>query len=101
MISINMLSGANVSRVRHDIVFFFFSGAGTGLVPMYLVETAPVNIRGAMGVCHQFALTCGICASQIFGMRQILGGWFASRQCDLEAVLSVSDVYQLTTNIVI
>ena len=48
-------------------------GAGSGLVPMYLVEIAPVNIRGAMGVLHQFALTCGIAVSQCIGLREVLG----------------------------
>lgn len=49
------------------------TGAGSGLVPMYLTEIAPVNIRGAMGVLHQFALTCGILVSQAMGLRQGLG----------------------------
>ena len=40
---------------------------------MYLTEVAPLNIRGAMGVIHQFALTIGILLSQLFGLRQILG----------------------------
>ena len=52
---------------------FFLTGAGTGLVPMYLTEIAPVNIRGAMGVLHQFALTCGILVSQCMGLPQALG----------------------------
>ncbi|XP_013420984.1 solute carrier family 2, facilitated glucose transporter member 1 isoform X3 [Lingula anatina] len=51
----------------------FGCGAGSGLVPMYMTEIAPVNIRGAMGVLHQLALTTGILVSQIFGLRQILG----------------------------
>lgn len=42
---------------------------------MYLTEISPVNFRGAMGVLHQFALTCGILVSQIIGMRQLLGGY--------------------------
>ena len=49
------------------------SGAGSGLVPMYLTEIAPVNIRGAMGVLQQLALTIGICVSQLLGLRQLLG----------------------------
>lgn len=51
----------------------FGCGAGSGLVPMYLTEIAPVNIRGAMGVLHQFALTCGILVSQCIGLRQLMG----------------------------
>lgn len=49
-------------------------GAGSGLVPMYLTEIAPINIRGAMGVLHQLALTCGILVSQLLGLRELLGG---------------------------
>lgn len=41
---------------------------------MYLTEIAPVNIRGAMGVLHQLALTIGILVSQLIGLRQVLGG---------------------------
>jgi len=55
------------------LIVGFGCGAGSGLVPMYLTEIAPVNIRGAMGVLHQFALTCGILVSQILGIRQALG----------------------------
>lgn len=40
---------------------------------MYLTEIAPINIRGAMGVLHQLALTIGICVSQLLGLRQLLG----------------------------
>jgi len=54
-------------------ISFLISGAGSGLVPMYLTEIAPVNIRGAMGVLHQLALTCGILVSQLLGLRQLLG----------------------------
>ncbi len=49
------------------------TGAGSGLVPMYLTEISPVNIRGAMGVVHQFALTCGIFISQCMGLQQAMG----------------------------
>ncbi|XP_074655073.1 solute carrier family 2, facilitated glucose transporter member 1-like isoform X2 [Tubulanus polymorphus] len=47
-------------------------GAETGLVPMYLTEISPINIRGAMGVLHQLALTSGIFVAQIFGLNAIL-----------------------------
>ena len=40
---------------------------------MYLTEIAPINIRGSMGVLHQFALTMGILVSQICGLRQVFG----------------------------
>ena len=54
-------------------------GAGTGLVPMYLTEISPINIRGAMGVLHQLGLTIGILLSQLFGQRELLGQSAACR----------------------
>ena len=54
-------------------------GAGTGLVPMYLTEISPINIRGAMGVLHQLGLTIGILLSQLFGQRELLGQSTACR----------------------
>ncbi|XP_067947458.1 solute carrier family 2, facilitated glucose transporter member 3-like [Watersipora subatra] len=55
------------------LIVGFSCGAGSGLVPMYLTEIAPVNIRGAMGVLHQLALTIGILVSQLLGLRELLG----------------------------
>ena len=64
----------SIRRVNFcEFTTFLILGAGSGLVPMYLTEIAPVNIRGAMGVLHQFALTLGILVSQVLGMRQLLG----------------------------
>ena len=48
-------------------------GAGSGLVPMYLTEIAPINIRGSMGVLHQLGLTIGIFLSMVIGLSQVLG----------------------------
>lgn len=64
---------ATTSKTDGDVVAGLLAGAGSGLVPMYLTEIAPVNIRGAMGIAHQFALTCGILLSNVFGIRQLLG----------------------------
>ncbi|KAK2191457.1 hypothetical protein NP493_53g18000 [Ridgeia piscesae] len=55
------------------LIVGFGCGAGTGLVPMYLTEISPINIRGAMGVLHQLGLTIGILLSQLFGQRELLG----------------------------
>ncbi len=35
-------------------------GLFTGLVPLYVTEIAPVNIRGGMGTFNQLAVTSGI-----------------------------------------
>ncbi|XP_078593827.1 solute carrier family 2, facilitated glucose transporter member 5-like [Branchiostoma floridae x Branchiostoma japonicum] len=49
------------------------NGCAIGVVPMYLSEVSPPNLRGAIGVTHQLFITIGILVSQIFGLQQILG----------------------------
>nr|XP_006819907.1 PREDICTED: solute carrier family 2, facilitated glucose transporter member 3-like [Saccoglossus kowalevskii] len=51
----------------------FYCGISTGLVPMYLSEIAPTNLRGAVGVFHQLFVTIGVLVSQILGLNEILG----------------------------
>jgi len=48
-------------------------GFFTGLVPMYVTEIAPVNIRGGLGTVNQLAVTVGILSSQFLGLDIILG----------------------------
>lgn len=55
------------------VILGFNCGLTTCLTPMYLSEIAPANIRGALGVVHQLAITIGILMSQIFGFQEILG----------------------------
>lgn len=43
------------------------SGASTVLVPMYLGELAPPNLRGVIGTMTQFALVVGILFVDIVG----------------------------------
>lgn len=42
-------------------------GLFTGLVPLYITEIAPVNIRGGLGTLNQLAVTFGILSSQVLG----------------------------------
>ncbi|XP_064642327.1 solute carrier family 2, facilitated glucose transporter member 3-like isoform X2 [Lineus longissimus] len=49
------------------------SGILLCIAPMYLTEIAPRSLRGALGVCNQLAITCGIMVAQIFGLQQIMG----------------------------
>lgn len=54
------------------------AGAGSGLCPLYLTEIAPINLRGSVGVMHQFALVFGILLAQVLGLKSVLGteeGW--------------------------
>ncbi|EYB83059.1 hypothetical protein Y032_0344g3089 [Ancylostoma ceylanicum] len=50
----------------------FYCGL-TCIVPMYLAETSPVNLRGMLGSLHQLLVTISILISQIFGLPYILG----------------------------
>lgn len=53
-------------------------GLATSVVPMFVSEIAPVNIRGGMGTVNQLAVTFGLVISQILGIDDILGtdsGW--------------------------
>ncbi|KAM3618837.1 uncharacterized protein V6R79_025578 [Siganus canaliculatus] len=54
------------------------AGLSSNVVPMYLGEISPKNLRGALGVIPQLFITIGILIAQIFGIRVILGnstGW--------------------------
>lgn len=57
---------------------FYFTGLNTSLVPMYISEIAPLNLRGGLGTVNQLAVTIGLLLSQVLGIEQILGtneGW--------------------------
>ena len=57
---------------------FFQKGLNTSLVPMYISEIAPLNLRGGLGTVNQLAVTIGLLLSQVLGIEQILGtndGW--------------------------
>uniref|UniRef100_A0A914L769 Major facilitator superfamily (MFS) profile domain-containing protein n=1 Tax=Meloidogyne incognita TaxID=6306 RepID=A0A914L769_MELIC len=49
------------------------AGLNTGLVPMYLTEVSPVNIRGTIGSLPQFFATTSIVVSQLVGLPPLLG----------------------------
>ena len=53
-------------------------GLNTSLVPMYISEIAPLNLRGGLGTVNQLGVTIGILFSQVLGIEEILGtedGW--------------------------
>ncbi|EPB80626.1 transporter, major facilitator family protein [Ancylostoma ceylanicum] len=43
------------------------------LVPIYLTEVSPTNLRGMIGSLHQLLITISILFSQVVGLPQILG----------------------------
>ncbi|XP_054576455.1 solute carrier family 2, facilitated glucose transporter member 5 isoform X2 [Eptesicus fuscus] len=54
------------------------AGLSSNVVPMYLGELAPKNLRGALGVVPQLFITVGILTAQILGLRSVLAnqkGW--------------------------
>ncbi|VDM54712.1 unnamed protein product [Angiostrongylus costaricensis] len=45
----------------------------TVIIPMYLTEVPPTNLRGMIASLHQLLITIGILVSQIFGLPYIFG----------------------------
>uniref|UniRef100_A0A914YR74 Major facilitator superfamily (MFS) profile domain-containing protein n=1 Tax=Panagrolaimus superbus TaxID=310955 RepID=A0A914YR74_9BILA len=54
-------------------VIGFTSGLASSVVPMYLTEVSPINLRGTLGSVNQLLVTIGILVSQILGLPFILG----------------------------
>lgn len=60
------------------VIMGIFAGLASNVVPMFLGEMAPKNLRGAIGVVPQLFITIGILVAQILGLTSILGnaeGW--------------------------
>ncbi|XP_065347442.1 glucose transporter type 1 isoform X9 [Cloeon dipterum] len=75
-----------VTKIAHSYEILFLGrfiigvncGLNTSLVPMYISEIAPLNLRGGLGTVNQLAVTVGLLISQVLGVEQILGtndGW--------------------------
>ncbi|KAF7239409.1 Solute carrier family 2, facilitated glucose transporter member 5 [Varanus komodoensis] len=62
------------------IIIGICAGLSSNVVPMYLGEMSPKNLRGAVGVMPQLFITIGILAAQILGMRMVLGSAEALRK---------------------
>uniref|UniRef100_G3VH94 Solute carrier family 2, facilitated glucose transporter member 5 n=2 Tax=Sarcophilus harrisii TaxID=9305 RepID=G3VH94_SARHA len=72
------VAGSYEMIILSRIVVGICAGLSSNVVPMYLGELAPKNLRGAIGVVPQLFITIGILISQIFGLRSILTseeGW--------------------------
>ncbi|PKU36096.1 solute carrier family facilitated glucose transporter member 5-like [Limosa lapponica baueri] len=60
------------------VIMGIYAGLASNVVPMFLGEISPKNLRGAIGVVPQLFITVGILVAQIFGLNSILGtaeGW--------------------------
>lgn len=71
------LSQANyiISTINTSNLFPYSpcTGLNTSLVPMYISEIAPLNLRGGLGTVNQLAVTVGLLLSQVLGIEQLLG----------------------------
>ncbi|XP_015117078.1 glucose transporter type 1 isoform X6 [Diachasma alloeum] len=69
------------TKVAHSYEMLFLGrfvigincGLNTSLVPMYISEIAPLNLRGGLGTVNQLAVTVGLLISQVLGIEKILG----------------------------
>ncbi|CAO4378448.1 unnamed protein product [Caenorhabditis nigoni] len=83
LIAATCLSTAKLFNLYPMIVFGRFlvglnCGITSGLVPMYLTELAPPNLRGKCGSFHQLNISVAIVLSQALGLPFIFGsqeGW--------------------------
>lgn len=55
------------------LVVGFSSGLSTSVVPMYLTELAPIQLRGALGVVCPLGINTGVLAGQFAGLDWVLG----------------------------
>lgn len=55
------------------LVIGYNCGLYTALVPMYLLEMSPLNLRGGLGTVSQVGVTVGMLLSQILGLPLFLG----------------------------
>ena len=50
-----------------------YSGLFSGILPLYLNELAPKNLRGLAGTMNQLFIVIGILVTNIFGLGAVLG----------------------------
>uniref|UniRef100_A0A914E3Z7 Major facilitator superfamily (MFS) profile domain-containing protein n=1 Tax=Acrobeloides nanus TaxID=290746 RepID=A0A914E3Z7_9BILA len=99
------IAAAFLSLAKRSDVFYFITvgrlvigfccGLSSGLVPMYLTEVSPINLRGTLGSVHQLMVTISILFAQILGLRQLLGNddWWPV----IFAFTIVPAIFQLVT----
>lgn len=64
--SIIVLCGYSIDKI-------FFVGMITGIMPMYLMELAPLHLKGSMGVLCPLGVCTGVLLGQIMSLPGILG----------------------------
>ncbi|XP_077998022.1 solute carrier family 2, facilitated glucose transporter member 1-like [Glandiceps talaboti] len=73
LMAFSKMAGSYEMIIVGRFIIGFYCGIISGLVPLYISEVAPTNLRGAFGVCHQLLITSGVLISQILGLSNILG----------------------------
>ncbi|KAM8954157.1 solute carrier family 2, facilitated glucose transporter member 2 [Pelodytes ibericus] len=68
------LGQAHALVIAGRLITGLYCGLASGLVPIYVGEIAPTQLRGALGTLHQLAIVTGILISQVVGLDFILGG---------------------------
>lgn len=66
------LGPARLTFPGHVLIPTPLPGLSSNVVPMYLGELSPKNLRGALGVVPQLFITVGILVAQIVGLRSLL-----------------------------
>lgn len=60
--------------VQQRLIFFSaLAGISLSVVPMYLGEIAPKNLRGFLGLVPSIFIGTGVFAAQILGLHELLG----------------------------
>ncbi|XP_072306226.1 solute carrier family 2, facilitated glucose transporter member 5-like [Eucyclogobius newberryi] len=78
-----MMGVSEISKSYEIIILARFivgicAGLSSTVVPMYLGELSPKNLRGAICIVPELFITLGILSAQVLGIRSILGnntGW--------------------------
>ncbi|XP_058014560.1 solute carrier family 2, facilitated glucose transporter member 11-like isoform X6 [Ahaetulla prasina] len=69
------------------------TGIGLSVQPLYIGESAPRHLRGAMVIGSSIFLTGGVLTGQVMGLRELLGGeefWpFLLSSCGLPAIIQL------------
>lgn len=74
----SQLKKSMYSKVRHEWTLICFPhlhlpGISLSVVPMYLGEIAPKNLRGFLGLMPSIFICAGVFSAQILGLHELLG----------------------------
>lgn len=59
--------------VKPMVIFFCPTGICLSVVPMYLGEIAPKNLRGFLGLIPSIHICLGVFIAQVLGLSELLG----------------------------